>query len=213
MPPSSSVYGVQDLEHVTEDLECKPLTDYSKYKLQCEELLKAEDMGDICWTIVRPATICGFAPRMRFDLVVNIFGLHAIINKKITVHGGTQLRPNINVKDMVRAYKLLIKQPTQNIHQKTYNVGYENFSLKKLAELTKKSIYDEQIEIVYEASRDERSYKVNSDKIFKELGFKPQYLLSAAVRTIVTAVRKERIKDPLVNPLYYNIKRMKELFP
>ncbi len=207
---SSSVYGVKLEDQVTEGMVCAPLTDYSKFKLACEFELKAFGTGG-SWTIVRPATVCGYSPRMRFDLIVNILTLDAIKKKKMTVHGGFQMRPNLNIKDMVRAYETIILAPEAKVNEKTYNVGGENMNLEIIAHTIRDALRDKDIEIVREHSRDERSYKINSDLIKRELGFEPERRLHGAVNSIKDAIEFDLLLDPTNNPDFYNIKKMKEL--
>lgn len=207
---SSSVYGVNDSANVTEDTKCKPLTDYSKYKLACEAELKAYGTGG-AWTIVRPATVCGYSPRMRFDLVVNILTLDALTKGKITVHGGSQMRANINIKDMARAYCTILEAPERKINEKTYNIGNENMNLETIAHTVRDALKNKDIEIVKEESRDPRSYQINSHRINEELAFAPERRLSGAVRSIEQALSQGLIKDEGRNRIYSNIASMQEL--
>lgn len=206
---SSSVYGVKPERNVTEEMSCNPLTDYSKYKLMCEEDLKDFDCGTMEWVIVRPATVCGWSPRLRLDLTVNILTISALVNKKIKVHGGSQLRPNINIKDMVEAYVAIIEAPREKVHGQTFNVGFENMSVLAIAKLVKEALMDPAIGIDLEGAIDNRSYHVNSKKIEKVLDFKPKYTLSHAVNSILLS--RHKLVNPLTNPIYYNVRRMKEL--
>lgn len=205
---SSSVYGVSNEPHVTEDSVCSPITDYSKYKRQCEIELQTLGCGEAEWTILRPATVCGYAPRLRLDLVINAMTFSALYKGRIPVHGGGQLRPNINIKDMVRAYIHVLESEA---NEKTYNVGYDNLTLLSLAEMVKKALEDENILIVKEPSSDQRSYHVNSDRIKYELKFEPIYTLEHAVNSIKSAKALSLLKNPGENPIYHNIKRMKEI--
>jgi len=209
---TSSVYGLKEEKNVRETTSCTPLTDYSKYKLECEKVLM--DFGqkhDIEHVVLRPATICGYAPRLRLDLVVNILTINALINKKIKIYGGKQLRPNINIKDIVRVYDLLLKSPKNKIHKQIFNAGYQNHSVEELAKIIKKVINDPQITFDYIPTDDIRSYHINSDKIKKELGFEPKYDIEEAVKTLVDAYKEGLIKDGLSNPFYYNIKMMQNI--
>ena len=206
---SSSVYGVREEPEVREDTPCTPLTDYSRFKLLCESLLRESDFrGE--WVIVRPSTVCGHATRMRFDLVVNILTINALLRQAITVFGGTQLRPNINIEDMVEAYQVLLEAPGGKIQGRTFNVGYENYSVSRLAELVKSAVGDPKVTISVSPSNDLRSYHVNSNLIRETLGFAPRHSLEEAVQSIVRAHREGRYQDPLSNPLYHNIRRMQE---
>jgi nucleoside-diphosphate-sugar epimerase len=208
---SSSVYGVKDIPNVVEETSCDPLTDYSKFKLMCEHDLQNADMGKTEWSIIRPATVCGYSPRLRLDLTVNILTISALAKKKITVHGGKQLRPNLNIKDMIRAYSTFLEAPKEQIHQKIFNVGFENRSVGDIAEMAKKVVNDPAVELVVEPTHDHRSYRVNSDKVAREVGFKPEYTIEEAIESLNTAWKGGMITDALTNPMYYNIRRMKEL--
>ena len=101
---SSSVYGVKADDNVTEDLPLEPLTDYSKYKALCEEVLLKAQSPDFTTVVLRPATVCGYSPRLRLDLTVNILTNYAVNNRRITVFGGNQKRPNIHIDDMAAVY-------------------------------------------------------------------------------------------------------------
>ena len=124
---SSSVYGIKDEPEVTEDLPLTPLTDYSKFKAKCEEYLDGAATDDFVVTTIRPATVCGYSPRQRLDLTVNILTNHAVSRGKITVFGGEQKRPNLHIQDMTDLYLFLLDQPPEKIHRKIYNAGYQNY--------------------------------------------------------------------------------------
>jgi nucleoside-diphosphate-sugar epimerase len=210
---TSSVYGVKEEKDVRETSSCEPLTDYSKYKLECEKILLdfGEKNHDIEHVIVRPATVCGYAPRLRLDLVVNILTINALINKKIKIFGGKQLRPNINMKDVVRMYELLLSSPSDKINGDIFNAGYQNRTVEELATIIKKVIDDDSITFESIPTDDIRSYHINSDKIRKVLGFKPKYTIEDGVQSLVDAYKKGFIIDGLNNPLYYNIKLMQKV--
>jgi nucleoside-diphosphate-sugar epimerase len=206
---SSSVYGVKKEAKVTEDMSCEPLTDYSKFKLMCEEKLKNTDTKEMVWTIVRPATICGYAPRLRLDLSVNILTIQALVRNQITVFGGKQLRPNLNIQDMVRAYVHLLCARSTDIHKETFNIGFQNRSIMHLALLVKDHVPSAAIEV--EESNDLRSYKVNSDKITKYIGFVPAYSIDEAIKSIIDRYTKGFIMNPFEDSRYYNLKKLKEI--
>lgn len=209
---STSQYGVKPANvDVTEDTEAEPITDYAKYKIECERLLQNTGMGDIEYVFVRPATICGYAPRLRLDLSVNILTINALINKKIKIFGGSQMRPVINIKDIVRFYELLLEAPRKKIDKQAFNIAYTNITIKDLAELVKKVIGDNSIEFETVPTNDNRSYHVNADKMKKVLGFKCKYDIEDAIRSLIEAYNKGLVIDGLNNPVYYNIKRMKEI--
>ncbi len=210
---TSSVYGVKREKNVRETSICEPLTDYSKYKLECEKILLdfGEKNPDIGHVIVRPATVCGYALRLRLDLVVNILTINALMTGKIKIFGGKQLRPNINIKDIVQVYKLFLKAQVEKINGNIFNVGYQNRSVENLAHIVKEVIGDEEIKFVRVSTDDMRSYHINSDKIEKVLGFKPKYTIEDGVQSLVNAYNKGLIIDGLNNPLYYNIKLMQKI--
>lgn len=209
---SSSVYGVKSERNVTEDLSLEPLTDYSKFKADCEVILKKYLDDAFCGVIVRPATVCGYSPRQRLDVVVNILSNLAFHKGVIKVMGGEQLRPNIHIQDMVRAYLLFIEADPEKIQGQTFNVGYENHPVKELAEMVKNVVSQErEIDLEVESSDDNRSYHVSSQKILDHLGFAPKHNIQEAVQDLVNAFKDGRLKDPLNNPMYSNIKRMKEI--
>lgn len=213
---SSSVYGVKDEAEVTEDLPLEPLTDYSKYKAMCEDVLKEEREPGFTTLTIRPATVCGYAPRQRLDVIVNILTNHAVNNRQIKVFGGDQLRPNIHIDDMVRLYEIVLTAPAEKIDGKIYNAGLDNASVRDLAEIVKNVVgKDNEIggEIGLETvpTNDNRSYRVSSRKIAQELGFKPQKTIEDAVRDLVSAIKDGRLKDTMNDIRYYNIKTMQAL--
>jgi nucleoside-diphosphate-sugar epimerase len=207
---SSSVYGVKKEDNVTEDLPLEPLTDYSRFKAMCEEVLaKYYAPGFTCVTI-RPATVCGYSPRLRLDLTVNILTNHAINKGKITVFGGEQLRPNLHIEDMTDLYLKLLEAPDKQIDRKIWNAGYHNLKVRDIAELVRRVI-GKNIDIVTEPTNDNRSYQVNSDKIAREFGFKPQHTVEDAIRDLKTAFDAGKIPNSLTDPRYFNIKTMQAL--
>lgn len=207
---SSSVYGIKEEEQVTEDLPLEPLTDYSKFKAMCEAVLAEEVADDFTVCTVRPATVCGYSPRQRLDVIVNILTNHAVNNGKIRVFGGTQYRPNIHIEDMVDLYLHLLEEDSGRINGQIYNAGYENHTLLEIAEMVKRAV-DPALEIAVEETDDLRSYRVNSDKIRQQLGFTPKRTIENAVVGLVEAMRDGKLPDSMNNSLYYNIKRMQEL--
>ena len=209
---STSQYGVKPLEcDVTEDTQAEPITDYAKYKIECEKLLRNTDMGDIEYVFVRPATVCGYAKRLRLDLSVNILTINALVNKKIIIFGGNQIRPTLNIKDMVRFYELMLEAPKDKIHGQAFNVSYSNITIKEIAELVKKVIGNNSIEFDIRPSNDSRSYHVNTDKMKKVLNFECEFNMEDAIKSIVDAFNENKIVDGLNNPMYHNIKRMEQI--
>lgn len=207
---SSSVYGVKNEKNVNEKMHLEPLTDYSKYKALCEEVLLKYRDKDFITTIVRPATVCGYSPRQRLDLVVNILTNHAYHNKKILVYGGSQLRPNIHIKDMVRVYHLLLDADANLINGEIFNAGLDNMSVLNIAEEVKFEI-DKNIKIEKVPTDDNRSYHISSEKIFKKLGFKNQFSIRDAIQDLKKAFDKKLLINTLDNEEYFNIKKMKSI--
>ena len=207
---SSSVYGIKNEKQVTEDLSLEPLTDYSKYKSLCEEVLFEERCPGFNAMIIRPATVCGYSKRVRLDLTVNILTNHAVNNGKIKVFGGVQKRPNINIEDMTDLYVDCLAYPLHKIDGKIYNAGYENHSLNDIAQLVCKTV-DKDVSIVVEPTDDLRSYHVSSKKIKEELGFKPKHSIEDAVESLVNAFEMNKIPEPMTNDIYYNIKTMQQI--
>ncbi|HTV29269.1 MAG TPA: SDR family oxidoreductase [Xanthobacteraceae bacterium] len=213
---SSSVYGISDKPDVTEDHPLVPLTLYNKYKGMCEPLLFKHTNDDFTGVAFRPATVCGYAPRLRLDLSVNILTNHAVTNNKITVFGGAQLRPNLHVQDYVDLCKLMLTAPTEKVANQVFNCGYQNMSIADIALLVKKVVEEEfpekrPIEIVSTPSSDNRSYHINSDKIRKVLGFAPKHSIEEAVRDLCRAFREGKIPDSMASDRYYNVRTLKKL--
>jgi nucleoside-diphosphate-sugar epimerase len=207
---SSSVYGVKNVAEVTEDLPLEPLTDYSKYKAECEKVLLSEATDDFIVVILRPATVCGYSPRLRLDLTVNLLTNHAINKGKITVFGGEQMRPNIHIEDMTDLYVLLLELPDEKIHKRIYNAGYENYKVNEIAGIVR-SVVGNDTPIETMPTDDIRSYQVCSKKIKTELGFAPRYTVKQAVVGLTDAFWAGRIPFPMTDIRYYNIKMMQAL--
>lgn len=210
---SSSVYGVSDEPNVTEDHPLVPLTLYNKYKGLCEPLLLKHTDNDFVGVIYRPATVCGYAPRQRLDLSVNILTNHAINRSIITVFGGSQLRPNLHVQDYADLCCLLLVVEDEKISDEIFNCGYENMSIMEIARTVKKVVEVEfpnlgEIKIKTTPSDDNRSYHINSDKIFNTLGFKPQYSVEDAVRGLCAAFKESKLPNSFDDDWYYNVRTM-----
>jgi nucleoside-diphosphate-sugar epimerase len=212
---SSSVYGVSDKPNVTEDHPLVPLTLYNKYKGMCEPLLLKHTDDHFVGVIFRPATVCGYAPRLRLDLSVNILTNHAVTNNKITVFGGSQLRPNLHVQDYADLCKLLLVAPTEKIANQIFNCGYQNMSIMEIAHMVKKVVEQEfpqkaPIDIVTTPTDDNRSYHINSDKIKKTLGFAPKHTIEEAVRDLCRAFRDGKIPNSFSDDRFYNVRTLKK---
>jgi len=208
---TSSVYGVSDSPDVTEDHPLMPITDYNKYKGLCEPILLNQQSPEFATTVIRPATVCGYSPRMRLDLSVNILTNLAVNKRKITIFGGTQKRPNIHIEDITDLYVELLDLPAGLIAGKTYNASYENHSIAKLGEMVQAVVSQElpqltPIAIETTATNDIRSYHVSSEKIRRELGYAPKRTVEDAVRDLCAAFQDGKIPDPLDNIRYYNVK-------
>ena len=199
---SSSVYGVSNAPDVTEDHPLVPLTLYNKYKGLCEPLLLKHQDENFTVVIIRPATVCGYAPRMRFDLTVNIMTNHAVQRGEITVFGGGQKRPNLHINDMVRCYQRLLEAPKDLIQGQTFNVGYRNMTVLEIAQLIQSMIPST---INVKEYTDNRSYHINSDKIKRVLGFEPKFSVEDAISDMSEHFRRGEWKDSLTNPIYLNI--------
>ena len=207
---SSSVYGVREEENVTEDLELKPLTDYSKYKAMCEEALLCKRAPGFGVLILRPATVCGYSPRLRLDLTVNVLTNHAFHNRVIQVFGGEQMRPNIHIEDIARLYLEALAWPDEKIDGKIYNAGYHNYRLREIAEIVRMELGNS-IEVLTTPTEDIRSYHISSSKIKNELGFEACSTIQDAVRDLVKAFRDGLVPNSMTDDCYYNIKRMLRL--
>jgi nucleoside-diphosphate-sugar epimerase len=207
---SSSVYGIKSQENVDESCSLEPITDYSKYKALCEEILFKYNDKNFISTILRPATVCGYSDRQRLDLVVNILTNHAYHNKNISVFGGNQLRPNIHIKDMCRAYLEILNADQDLINGQIFNVGFENHSVKYLANLVRDCI-DNNIKIKELPSEDDRSYHISSRKIQNIIGFENKYSVRDAIMDLKYAFSNNLLTNTFANELYFNIKRMNSI--
>ncbi len=213
---SSSVYGVSDSPDVTEDHPLVPLTLYNQYKGECEPLLLEEVTDDFVGVIIRPATLCGYAPRQRLDLSVNILTNHGYNNGVIKVFGGSQLRPNLHVKDMVEAYRVLLAADDAVIKGEIFNCGFQNMSIADIAGLVAQIVpkyRPEWGELTIETlpSDDLRSYHVNSDKIARVLSFTPKYSVADAIEGLCQAFSDGLLPNSFDEAEYFNVRRMKEL--
>ena len=205
---SSSVYGIKHEENVTEELSLTPLTDYSKYKALCEDvLLKAQAPG-FTTLVLRPATVCGYSPRLRLDLTVNILTNHAVNNRRITVFGGGQKRPNIHIEDVTDLYVRSLEYADDSIAGEIFNAGYENHTVAALAEMVRRTVGEEQVTIETTPTNDHRSYHISSEKIKRRLGFEPRHTVEGASADLTRAFRAGAIPNPMDDPRYYNIKTM-----
>ena len=207
---SSSVYGIKDEPNVHEDMSLEPLTDYSVFKMNCEEILSEYQSDEFTTTTIRPATVCGYSPRQRLDVVVNILTNLAYHKREISVFGGAQLRPNIHIADMVEIYVVLLNAPKEKIAGEIFNGGYENHSVLQLAE-TVRDVIGEDVVLKTTPTDDNRSYHVSSKKIADRLGFTASHTIKDAVSDIKNAFEKGLLPNSLEDEMYFNIKRMQSI--
>jgi len=208
---TSSVYGVSDAPDVTEEHPLVPLTDYNKYKGMCEPILLRYQSDDFTTVIIRPATVCGYSPRLRLDLTVNILTSLAVTQRRITIFGGTQKRPNIHIEDISDLYVELLTMPAEMIAGKTFNAAYQNHTVAQLGEIVRQIVEREMpelkpIKVETSPSNDLRSYHVSSDKIKRELGWTPQRTIEDAVRDLCAAFRAGKVPNAKDDIRYYNVK-------
>jgi nucleoside-diphosphate-sugar epimerase len=206
---SSSVYGVKTEPNVTEELQCEPRTDYSKFKVACESELFLDLNKEITASILRPSTVCGFSNRQRFDLVVNALTINALVNRIINVDGGEQYRPNLHIKDMLRAYVLMLEADENQINREIFNVAGENLKVIDIARKVQQKI-DKNIEINIIPVVDDRSYRVSGEKIERVLEFYPEYTVENAIEDLQIAYLSGKFKDTTEDK-YYNLRTMKRI--
>jgi nucleoside-diphosphate-sugar epimerase len=197
---SGSVYGVKEEPEVTEELSLVPISDYNKTKMISERVLLSY-ADRIRAVVVRPATVCGYSPRMRLDLSVNMLTMQALTKGKITVFGGDQTRPNIHLRDMIRLYEHFLAHPEL---RGVFNAGFENISILDIAERAKKHV---PAEVIVTPSNDPRSYRLSSKKLLAT-GFQPKYGVEDGIREVIEAYRGGKLQDREEN---YNIRTMKKL--
>jgi nucleoside-diphosphate-sugar epimerase len=213
---SSSVYGVSDAPDVTEDHPLVPLTLYNKYKGMCEPLLFKHTDENFSGVVFRPATVCGYGPRQRLDVSVNILTNHAVNNGKITVFGGSQLRPNLHIQDYCDLATLLLVAPKEKIENQIFNCGVQNLSIMDIAKIVKKVVEEEfpekgNIDIVTTATDDIRSYHINSDRVKNVLGFVPKRTVEDASRDLCQAFRDGKLPDSFDDDKFHNVRTMKAM--
>ncbi|MDC0916133.1 SDR family oxidoreductase [Candidatus Pelagibacter sp.] len=207
---SSSVYGVKQEQNVHEDMSLEPLTDYSIFKANCEEILLRYKSNEFEVVTIRPATVCGYSKRQRLDLVVNILTNLAYNKGKITVFGGNQLRPNIHIKDMIEIYNKVINAESKLVNGQIFNAGYQNLKVIEIAELVKK-IIGSHVEIEIKESNDNRSYHISSEKIKNVLDFSSSFTVEDSIIDLKKCFDQKLLIDPLNNIKYYNIKLMNNI--
>lgn len=197
---SGSVYGIKKEKKVTENLSLKPISTYNKVKMATERvILSYKEKIDVI--ILRPATVCGFSPRMRLDLTVNMLTFQALKNKKITVFGGKQKRPNVHVDDIINAYLFFIKN--KKIRYGIFNIGFENLSILQIAKTISKIIKSKII--IKKNHNDARSYNLDSTQLLKT-GFKPKKKIYDAIYELKNLYEKKKLLD---KPNFHSIKWLK----
>ncbi len=194
---SGSVYGVKNEPEVTEELELLPISEYNKTKMVAERVVLSY-ADKMIVQIIRPATVCGYSPRMRLDVSVNMLTMQALTKGKITVFGGRQTRPNIHIDDITDLYLFMLDHPE---HAGVYNAGFENLSIMEIAE---RVVEYAPAQIATTESNDPRSYRVNSDKLLAT-GFKPKKKVEDAIREIAHVYRAGQLRD---EERFYNLKWM-----
>ena len=207
---SSSVYGIKEIKNVDETVKLEPITDYSKFKAECEKILFKYNDKNFSTVVIRPATVCGFSLRQRLDVIVNILTNLGYHKREITIFGGDQLRPNIHINDMARIYKLIIESPDDLVSGEIFNAGWENKTVKEIAEMVK-NVLGEDIKLVFTKTDDNRSYHISSKKIKNKLNFDMKYTIIDAVKDLKNAFEKKVFSETLKNPDYFNIKKMQTI--
>jgi nucleoside-diphosphate-sugar epimerase len=209
---SSSVYGIKSEANVTEDMSLEPLTDYSKFKAACEKILFKYADDDFICTVLRPATVCGYSPRQRLDVIVNILTNLAYNTGTVKITGGSQMRPNIHIEDMVNAYIYVLGMDKDKIQKEIFNVGFHNHTVEKLGSMVADIVSKKKkVEILKESTNDNRSYHISSQKIIDKLGFKFDHSIEEAISDLIKAFEEGKLVNTLQNSRYFNIKTMKEI--
>jgi nucleoside-diphosphate-sugar epimerase len=208
---TSSVYGVSDAPDVSEEHPLVPLTDYNKYKGLCEPILLRHQNPEFTTVIIRPATVCGYSPRQRLDLTVNILTNLAVNNQKITIFGGAQKRPNIHIEDITDLYVDLLERANPQIAGKIFNAAYQNHTVAELGEMVRKVVSENMpdlgpIDVETTPSDDLRSYHVSSEKIKRELGWTPSRTVEDAIVDLCEAFRSGKLPNSLTDTNYFNVR-------
>jgi nucleoside-diphosphate-sugar epimerase len=204
---SSSVFGIKEASEVTEILEPEPITSYSRYKMLSEWLVVAAASHGFCTVNIRPATICGYSPRQRFDLTVNKLTADALRKRLITVHGGEQRRPNVGITDMINLYGQLLSTDASLINGRTFNFGFENLKVIEIAQLIQAELADLKVEIRVTDTLDKRDYHISSRKLVETLGYTPVSSIRQEVANLRRALDDGAFPD-VDAPEYYNMKSM-----
>lgn len=188
---SGSVYGIKSESKVTEDLDLVPISNYNKTKMVAERVLLSY-ANKIAIHNIRPATVCGLSPRMRFDVSVNMFVSQAFRLKRLTLFGGSQVRPNVHIDDLVDIYRFFISK--RSLPSGQYNAGFENLSILEIAEMVCAALPSD-IEVL--STNDPRSYRVDSSKLL-DCGFEPKRSVQHAISEISDAMM-QGLEDTEIN--------------
>ncbi len=205
---SSSVFGIKEVPEVTEALEPEPLTAYSRYKMLAEWLVVSAAASDFCAVNIRPATICGFSPRQRFDLTVNKLTADAVRKRVITVHGGEQRRPNVGMNDMINLYGKLLEFEPPLINGRTFNFGFENHKVIEIARIVQSELADLNVEIKVTDTLDKRDYHISSKKLLGALAYQPVSSIRQEVAELRATLASGAFPD-IDAAEHYNMKFMK----
>ena len=213
---TSSVYGISKEKNITEDHPLVPITLYNEYKGMCEPILLNNTSDSFEGVVFRPATVCGYAPRQRLDLSVNILTNYAVNKREITVFGGDQLRPNLHILDYCDAVLVLLKAESSKIKNQIFNIGYQNLSIIDIAKKVKKTVLLEfpkykNIEIKRTKSDDVRSYHIDSTKIKEILEFEPKRTIEDAIKDLCNAFKNNLLKNTFDDEKYFNVKQLQKL--
>lgn len=204
---SASVYGVKAAENVTEELSLEPITIYAKCKAEGERILNSLVDETFVGVSVRSATVCGYSPRLRLDLTINLLTDQALTEHRIRVFGGEQMRPNVHIRDLTSFYRMLLKAPADKITGRAFNVSRQNASVMALAEMIRDEL-DPSLPIETVPSEDPRSYHLSADRARDELGFEPRRDLVTAVRELRDAYESGRVSNSR-SSIYRNVAWMK----
>jgi nucleoside-diphosphate-sugar epimerase len=211
---SSSVYGAKGNEEATEESSLNPLNEHSKYKAMCERYLASKRAKGFVTMAVRQSIVCGYSPRLRLDLPVNVLISHAIHKERIKVLGGEQKRPHIHIDDLTDLYVKLLEYPDETIDGKVFNVGHENMKMKDIAHLVSRVVsknFNKKLEVVTVPTDKNHSYHISSKKIEKELGFATRRSVKEAVNDLCRAFREGKMRDSMYDRKYYGAKTIPSL--
>jgi len=200
---TDSCYGIQE-GILFEDSPLKPISLYAELKRDLERELLSMAGNGFKPTILRLATVYGLSPRMRFDLIINILTMHAVVHKKIKIFGGRQWRPLVHVADAARGFIKALEAPADRINGQVFNIGSndQNYQIGRLGELVRASLPDIEIETIDQAP-DLRDYHVNFDKAADLLGYRAERTVADGITEIAAALRSGMIADPF-DPKYRN---------